>query len=552
MTLFELCLELIAKSKVDLDSVKKIINSCEKFDSSIDPNLVKYLKQLKTSFDDLCETYVEIVIDRDGKHCMVDIFAEKKIFLLIAQPDDFPVITIKESANETQHDPELGGEKFQYDSISSKSLDEAIDEQKEKEDATSLDSRINDPYVGSSRPFSLYDFGVEYSTDSGPESEAEIDENSSRPPSRLGFSEKKKIICDSGRTSREDGASTARSFESPEPIRASSISIDRSNVDDTRPHSRETIDDDAEVREAFSASQTIIKTRRKSEHLLLSQRNSLKFLIAKDDCYSDDPEADKVLRSRSLMDLQRSCDFSIEQRSSRLGTNLPHGEIVSNDDRSFRTISDLSESSDDRSRLRSRFLSSSEVCRSKRNHFSNFNRFSQYVESPPTFSLSSENEASNLSTMERPRSRFLTDLSSSDRVVENFDPSRSPSNLSTTVQSEINQEAEFPQNDAKNMEELLKDYERTKRGFRINPFLQNVGEKRGNDEHRALNQRFDSQSRNAVGKDSEAHRKAWAETLSTALEWALALPVIIIPDYKIFHPMFLLFFCASLSFDWFE
>jgi len=75
-----------------------------------------------------------------------------------------------------------------------------------------------------------------------------------------------------------------------------------------------------------------------------------------------------------------------------------------------------------------------------------------------------------------------------------------------------------------NIDELLRDYERSKRGFRTNPFLRNEEETFTVESQSIINQEVQIQRRN-VNKDSEAHRKAWADILSTALEWALALPV---------------------------
>ena len=72
-----------------------------------------------------------------------------------------------------------------------------------------------------------------------------------------------------------------------------------------------------------------------------------------------------------------------------------------------------------------------------------------------------------------------------------------------------------------NVEALLEEYERSKRGFRTNPFLQDEHEKMLI-ANRCMSTDDDGRERN---KDSETHRKAWAETIGAALEFALALTV---------------------------
>uniref|UniRef100_V9IKZ7 Uncharacterized protein n=2 Tax=Apis cerana TaxID=7461 RepID=V9IKZ7_APICE len=80
-----------------------------------------------------------------------------------------------------------------------------------------------------------------------------------------------------------------------------------------------------------------------------------------------------------------------------------------------------------------------------------------------------------------------------------------------------------------NIDELLRDYERSKRGFRTNPFLRKSedeecleeAEETGNCEEPSSTAAFHRRSN--VFKDSEAHRGAWAEMLSTVLDWTLAL-----------------------------
>jgi hypothetical protein len=60
-------------------------------------DMATFLCRLRASFDQLCETYVDVVLDKDGQHSAVDRIADQPIFFLIAQPNDFPEIRRKES-----------------------------------------------------------------------------------------------------------------------------------------------------------------------------------------------------------------------------------------------------------------------------------------------------------------------------------------------------------------------------------------------------------------------------------------------------------------------
>lgn len=60
-------------------------------------DMATFLYRLRASFDQLCETYVDVVLDKDGQHSAVDRIADQPIFFLIAQPNDFPEIRRKES-----------------------------------------------------------------------------------------------------------------------------------------------------------------------------------------------------------------------------------------------------------------------------------------------------------------------------------------------------------------------------------------------------------------------------------------------------------------------
>lgn len=90
-TLFELCLREVARNGVDFQNVGLILNGEVRPDSK-HRQLLKYLSLLQTTFDELCGTYVDIALDRDGRYTKVDSIAEKKFFLLVSQPDEYTEI----------------------------------------------------------------------------------------------------------------------------------------------------------------------------------------------------------------------------------------------------------------------------------------------------------------------------------------------------------------------------------------------------------------------------------------------------------------------------
>ena len=53
-----------------------------------------FVSQLQSVCDELCQTYIDILYDKEGTSC-VDTMAEQQLFFLIAQPDDFPDIPNK-------------------------------------------------------------------------------------------------------------------------------------------------------------------------------------------------------------------------------------------------------------------------------------------------------------------------------------------------------------------------------------------------------------------------------------------------------------------------
>nr|XP_034180603.1 brefeldin A-inhibited guanine nucleotide-exchange protein 3 isoform X1 [Osmia lignaria]XP_034180604.1 brefeldin A-inhibited guanine nucleotide-exchange protein 3 isoform X1 [Osmia lignaria] len=430
VTLFELCLREIESTKATLEIVKSVLTSNPEEKGSNLRKLTKYLRQLRNTFEELCESYVEVVLDEDGKHTRVDSFSERKIFLLVAQPDDYPEITSKEVINNRVLTTSPPVE------ASTENLENQVD-QDDQEDiehySPNLDDESGLEELGPEceddpRPFRLSDLAVEYSTDSGPQSEPETDD--SRPASRLGSITEKIVYPDrSGGTSSEGYIDGKYSLTTPAPAtlinnrdclyyklgplrRTESVDSIGTSLMDTKATNTCLIYDEV------SRYQRLRLQRRRSDACLLSRRSASRFVEQNE---FDDPDR----FARFNLDTFR-CRSVIELRKTGGST--------------------VSSSSND-------------------------------LEMSPRISSKIEKKQEM----------------SSSKVIDNID-------------------------------ELLRDYERSKRGFRTNPFLRDEGEVSGVETEELPAHELAFQRRTNVYKDSEAHRKAWAETLSTMLDWTLALP----------------------------
>ncbi|XP_011297452.1 brefeldin A-inhibited guanine nucleotide-exchange protein 3 isoform X2 [Fopius arisanus] len=381
LTLLELCLREITKTGADLEIVKAIIsNSLERsHEKSGYHDLIKYIKQLRTTFESLCENYVDVALNRDGKYSLADSFAERKIFLLVAQPDDFPEITSKESMDVRTFHPMTPDEN---------NLEIALKEFNE----TGNTGKIEEEY----RSLKLFDLASDYYLESGPESASESED--SKPSSRPA-SPRKRIVYQANSPDRNN-KDVPTILKNNEKTHNNHMGIESENSQG----------------EIVFNSFDYANGRRKSENSLLSRRNSLKFFMNYD--LKDDAVFSKFQRSKSLMELHTGCDDNYPKVSSKYRVDESfEGELVAEERKS---------------------------------------------------SDSAENSVIN------------------SRYEENVD-------------------------------DLLKEYERSKRGFRINPFLQ--------DYDRSLGETCEGMKKEKIiARDSEAHRRAWAETLCAGLEWALALP----------------------------
>lgn len=443
ITLFELCLREIEELHATLDLVKTILGTGlgdrECVYDIKHRKLNKYLRQLRTIFDELCETYVEIVLDEGGRYTKVDSFAERKIFLLVAQPDDYPEITRKEPIDDrlVTSTPAFVESSDKEDPASLRQDQPDGDDEDDPDDPDdiynpNLDDESGLEELGAEsendpRPFRLSDLAAEYSTDSGPQSEPETDD--SRPMSRLGSVTEKIVYLDrSGGTSSEGYIDAKYAPVTPAPPKMMYSRDDFSYNLDSH-WKRESL--------SMRASMADMKTL---------NRNS----------FSDEGFLYK-----------NSC---LERHSSDVGPLSRRKSLT--------------------------FVMAAEL----------------------------EDEDKSLPTDSAdPRPKSVMELRRTPAWTMSNDPSRESRKPEESIKEEDKKNSKSSQI-LDNIDELLRDYERSKRGFRTNPFLRDEEETTVVESQPIVNQEVQIQRRN-VSKDSEAHRKAWADTLSIALEWALALPV---------------------------
>lgn len=489
VTLFELCLHEIEEARASLETVKTILTSAsspaegneqgDRASFKKDPTLrklSKHLRQLRTTFQELCESYVEVVLDEDGRHTKVDSFSERKIFLLVAQPDDFPEITGKEPIPSSDDrvlptpapvqflpsDQHLrGGEsrgieqdRDEEEVEEEEKEDEEEEEEEQEEDIENYNPNLDDESGSDElgpeceddpRPFRLSDLAVEYSTDSGPQSEPETDD--SRPLSRLGSVTEKAVAYPdrSGGTSSEGYIDGKYDSATPASLR------------------------------------------------LINPRDNLYYKLG-----------GPVLRRAESAD--SFGDSSVLELKATKGGGVTYDEV------------------DAYGRLERR---RSDACLLAGKGSL---RFLEPIETDE-----SETAARYGSRSAATRCRSVMELRKSEENGSTVSGSSNDLDLSPRIPSSGKmvlggREDELP-NIFDNIDELLRDYERSKRGFRTNPFLRKSedeecleeAEETGNCEEPSSTAAFHRRSN--VFKDSEAHRGAWAEMLSTVLDWTLALSV---------------------------
>ncbi|XP_046466470.1 brefeldin A-inhibited guanine nucleotide-exchange protein 3 isoform X1 [Neodiprion pinetum] len=332
VTLFELCLDEISRTGADVDKVKLILRGNSEDSETVEPTaeddtvkilekfarLSKYLKELQTTFDNLCEMYVEVVVDKDGEHSRVDQFASQSVFFLVAQPDDYPEIKGKETSERRNSGEKLQGASGVVEASitapeSSELSVEPVSRIHENADTGSSSSsddevEIYNPNLddesgleelglaeNESRPFRLSDLAVEYSTDSGPESEPESYDENSRPASRLGSINDRILYLDQSRESSREGY--VDTLDDDDVMnRANSVAPSRLDHLDFR---------GVESRGSKCSKDRAVSRLMGTAATPLSRQNSLKFVFG-------DGDEERIrgspppLRSQSVMELRKT------------------------------------------------------------------------------------------------------------------------------------------------------------------------------------------------------------------------------------------------------
>ena len=107
MTLFELCQAKLESAKVDIEEIKKALEAQQKrknthqFSSLQEDEVTredtgksilegnKFFVDLHNLFLEICELYVDIIVDKDGTHSKLDAMSKQQLYFLTIEPDDF-------------------------------------------------------------------------------------------------------------------------------------------------------------------------------------------------------------------------------------------------------------------------------------------------------------------------------------------------------------------------------------------------------------------------------------------------------------------------------
>lgn len=147
---------------------------CQRPKQLLKEDTMQYIQLLQESFTELCDVYLDLVIDRDGHYSAMDRFDDQPIFFLTVQPDEFPTGHRKSLAQWTKSLEEFN-ERF------TKGKKEDLEAEAEDRDPLSgtmtigaspnittvpldITNRQEEPYEV--RPFTFSDLAREYSSDS--------------------------------------------------------------------------------------------------------------------------------------------------------------------------------------------------------------------------------------------------------------------------------------------------------------------------------------------------------------------------------------------------
>lgn len=143
---------------------------------------IQYIQWLRVSFTELCDVYLDLVIDKDGHYSAMDKINDQPIFFLTVQPDEFPTAHRKSLAQWTK-----SLEEFNDQYLKEKRKDSELDSEEKEQpfsgtmtigagpNSTSLPighSKRGEEQLPEVRPFTLADLARDYSTDSEDDSEA--------------------------------------------------------------------------------------------------------------------------------------------------------------------------------------------------------------------------------------------------------------------------------------------------------------------------------------------------------------------------------------------
>ncbi|CAB0036986.1 unnamed protein product [Trichogramma brassicae] len=249
VALFDLSLAEIGKCGADLKQTKRLVLNDSKSENKF-KRLVGYMTQLRTTFDELCGTYVDIALDRDGRYTVADTIAERKFFLLVSQPDDYTELPDEEEAPKNN--------RIVYNASPENEKPPAAKE--------------------TPRPFRLSDLASDSSTDSGPQSEPESDDSRPETPSDLNDSQI--VFLDRHREAGDKTSAGDENETTKEVKNAENNGTERAEAKKAKRH----------------------KKKRGSDDCLLSRRYNLKF-IQKDELESYAKKQSLYFRSKSMLEL---------------------------------------------------------------------------------------------------------------------------------------------------------------------------------------------------------------------------------------------------------
>lgn len=111
VVLFELCLSHGQKNKLDPEQIKELL---ENVNAECNDDFRLFFHKLQENFNELCETYIDVILDKDGAHTSLDKVPDQPIFFLIAcQDDQLPEIkkpVKEEEKEEVEENPPKSGE----------------------------------------------------------------------------------------------------------------------------------------------------------------------------------------------------------------------------------------------------------------------------------------------------------------------------------------------------------------------------------------------------------------------------------------------------------